>query len=89
MRTEADIGRAILEGLARANANRKAAAEPLKREIEAQIEAGVPVKQIRWKLSRRVSAQYIYRVRREYFNRLRLLTDKFYSLVGKEARRDE
>lgn len=74
MSTEADIGRAVLERLARANADRRAAAEPLKREIEAYLAAGVPVKQIPWKLSRWVSVQYVYRVRKDYFNRLRLFT---------------
>ena len=89
MSAEADIGRAVLERLARANAERRAAAEPLRREIEALVGAGVPAKQIPWKLSRRVSARYVYRVRREYLNRPRLFTDIRDSLSATEVRSHE
>jgi hypothetical protein len=52
MSTEADIGRAVLERLARANAERQSAAEPLRRQIEAILaeHPDWPAKRVQWEL---------------------------------------
>lgn len=52
MSAEADIGRAVLERLARANAERRLAAEPLRRQIEAILaeHPDWPAKRVQWEL---------------------------------------
>lgn len=68
MSTEANIGRAVLERLARANAERRAAAEPLRRDIAAILaeHPDWPAKRVQWELpAQSVKLRRVQQVMRE------------------------
>lgn len=62
-----DIGRAVLERLARANEERRAAAEPLRREIESILAAHPDwrAKEVQWHLTHRAKLRRVQQIMRE------------------------